>query len=100
MPFVVTPQVWFKPTLSAANARPPATGVGTNRSLWVPSPSWPTVFTPQQYAAPLGVTPQVRKAPALSAANVRPPAPGVGTRRAAVVPSPPRPPSLPPHQYA
>ena len=45
--------------LSAANVRPPATGVGTSRWVVVPSPRPPLPLKPQQYAAPLVVTPQV-----------------------------------------
>src|SRR5436309_804335 len=48
-PLAVTPQVYTNPAPTAANERPPATGVGTS-----PPPS-----LPQQYATLLVVTPQV-----------------------------------------
>ena len=38
---------------------PPVTDVGVNRSVVVPSPSWPRVFTPQQYAVLPKVSPHV-----------------------------------------
>ena len=34
--------------------RAPMTAVGSDRSLVVPSPSWPSLLLPQQYAVPLG----------------------------------------------
>src|SRR5436309_2683716 len=43
------------PALTAANVRPPATDVGTGRSVVVPSPTRPESFRPQQDAWPAAV---------------------------------------------
>src|SRR5437762_3266676 len=43
----------------AAKLSAPDTGAGTVVVVVVPLPSWPYVFKPQQYAAPLVVMPQV-----------------------------------------
>src|SRR5436309_249992 len=91
-PLVVTPPVYRNPALTAANERPPATGVGTSSGTSPP--------LPQQYATLLVVTPQVWLAPALIAANERPPATGVGTSWPMFVPSPSWPAELSPQQDA
>src|SRR6266566_1161532 len=41
--------------------------------LVVPSPSWPLLFEPQQYASPLSVTPQAFTPPTCNVWKVRPP---------------------------
>jgi hypothetical protein len=59
-PVVVTPQVWTFQVLIVAKRSPPATGIGVVE-LWMspPVPSWPELFSPQQYAAPVVVRPHV-----------------------------------------
>src|SRR2546425_446730 len=63
-PAAVTPQVWAAPAVTAAKLTPAGacTSTGLDRSVVVPSPSWPLPLPPQQYGAvPAAVTPQVWK---------------------------------------
>src|SRR5688572_5526884 len=80
--------------------RPPATSVGTNRSVVVPSPSCPDSFGPQQYPCPVSASTPHACPPTLMLVKRRlaPPLPtSSGTDRRSNVPSPIRP-SLP-QQY-
>src|SRR5207249_1684907 len=76
------------------------TRTGVNRSVVVPSPSWPSTLRPQQKAVPAAVTPQVWTAPAVTAAQ--PPPARASTRtgldRLVVAPSPSWPKPLRPQQ--
>src|SRR6266699_322639 len=67
------------PRASAANLTLLATRTGVRRRVVVPSPSSPSPFHPQQYAAPAAVTPQLCSPPALTAAKEMPPATSTGT---------------------
>ena len=53
-----------------ANFLPPATGVGAERDVSVPSPSIPPSFPPQQYAVPSLASAQVCRLPTVSDAKV------------------------------
>src|SRR5438477_294796 len=64
-----------------------------------PSPSWPRLFAPQQYAAPVVVRAQVWSRPGLIWENVNPPVTPTGTDLAVVDPSPSSPQGFPPQQY-
>ncbi len=79
---------------------PPETGTGLNLAVVVPSPSWPEMLPPQQYAAAPAVMPHVYENRALTAAKVSPPETGTGLDLAVVVPSPSWPELLRPQQYA
>src|SRR5204863_421158 len=94
------PHVWYHPAPTAAKFSTPLTRTGVLHDVVVPSPSSPSRFSPQQYAAPPVVTPQLWNDPALTAANLSPPATGTGVVRPAVVPSPSCPKKLSPQQYA
>ena len=59
MPLAVTPHVCEIPADTATSCRLPATTVGLGRRVWLPSPSCPASFEPQQYARSPVVTPQV-----------------------------------------
>src|SRR5207247_3395776 len=61
------------PGESRLDPRHCTTSTGLDRSVVVPSPSWPALFEPQQYAAPPDVTPQVCVQPAPVAATLTPP---------------------------
>lgn len=68
----------------------------------VPSPSWPEVFEPQQYAAPAPVNAHTDVIPELIEANERPPdtSTGVGCDSTSELPIPIVPTELSPQQYA
>jgi hypothetical protein len=56
----INAQVWSPPPVIATTPLvSPLTATGVNRVVVVPSPSWPLVLNPQQYAAPSFVTAQV-----------------------------------------
>ena len=52
--------------MTDAQVWPPLTSVGSFLFVVVLSPSWPLLFSPQQYAAPAVVTSQVSPKPALT----------------------------------
>src|SRR5436190_4576527 len=92
-------------------AASPTTCTGELAFAFVPLPTWPFSFLPQQYVAPLSVRPQVVSPPALSATNRRPPLTATGfvlqTPNAAshrsgpvLVPMPSSPNAFHPQQYA
>src|SRR5438094_838435 len=87
------------PRASAANLTLLATRTGVRRWVVVPSPSSPSLFDPQQYAAPAAVTPQLWAALRPTAAKLRPPAASTGVKCLVVVPSPTSPTPLKPQQY-
>lgn len=64
-PEVASAQVWYIPELTAEKATPAgiSTGTGEARCVVDPSPSWPYVLEPQQYALPCAVRPQVCEFP-------------------------------------
>ena len=74
--------------------------VGTMRAIEVPSPSWPYVLVPQQYASPARVRPHVWLKPIEIVMNCSPPTTSVGTVRMLLFPLPSTPLSLFPQQYA
>src|SRR5688572_17418339 len=51
-PSLVTPQLCRPPAVTDAKVRPPDTRTGVNRVSGVPSPMFPPLLLPQQYAAP------------------------------------------------
>src|SRR5437879_5832 len=65
-----------------------------------PLPSWLSVLSPQQYAAPAVVTPQASNCSTLTAAKVSPPDTATGVRLMVKVPLPSWPLPLKPQQYA
>ena len=85
---MVTPQVCEPPGLTPLNANPPATGNGLPCRSVVPSPSWPYLFQPQQYAVLLVVTPQVCEPPALKVLNASPPDTATGSSCVVLLPIP------------
>src|SRR5437763_13904964 len=87
------------PRASAANLTLLATRTGVRRWVVVPSPSSPSLFDPQQYAAPAAATPQLWAALRPTAAKPRPPAPSTGAHGLAAAPSPTSAPPLTPQQY-
>ena len=66
-------QVWLSPARTIRKERPPATATGLRRSWVVPSPSWPSVFRPQQNARRSVVMPQEWSPPALTWRKRSPP---------------------------
>src|SRR2546427_5843321 len=60
------------------SASPPATGVGLDRDCPVPSPSWPKLFEPQQYAPPPVAIAQLCPPPALTLSKPSPPLTATG----------------------
>src|SRR4051794_39336694 len=60
----LVPQVCAPPRWIVLKMKLPTTGVGVWRSVFVPSPSWPSPFHPQQYAFPSPVKPQTWAPPA------------------------------------
>jgi hypothetical protein len=101
-PFVASPHVCSPEALRAENVTPPvtATGTGTALELVEPSPSWPALFAPQQYATPFVASPQVCAPAALSSENEIPPVTATGTELELVEPSPRWPELFNPQQYA
>ncbi|HVT40827.1 MAG TPA: hypothetical protein VHE78_17440 [Gemmatimonadaceae bacterium] len=83
-----------------AKARPPATATGFALFALEPVPRVLSLFSPQQYAAPLVVSPHVCVLPTLTAANASPPATTTGGDLSFVAPFPSWPRSLFPQQYA
>ena len=57
-PSPVRAQLWSPPA-ATSTAGSSATPVGTGRSVRVPSPSWPSAFSPEHATAPAGVSPHV-----------------------------------------
>jgi hypothetical protein len=88
------------PRPSVEKVSPPVTATGTALELVEPSPSWPALFNPQQYAAPMVASPHVCSPEALSAVKVTPPATAPGTALELVEPSPSWPALFDPQQYA
>ena len=82
------PQEWPAPVRTVAKVSPPPTPSGVVLPVVVPSPSWPLLLSPQQYAAPTVVMPQVFRNPALTAAKVSPPETAAGVELLVVVPLP------------
>jgi hypothetical protein len=100
---VALPMCWPRgatPRASVEKVSPPATATGTELELVEPSPSWPELFNPQQYAAPVLASPHVCSPEALSAENVTPPVTATGTELELVEPSPSWPALFDPQQYA
>ena len=75
---------------STSTDRPcyPPTRTGTLLLSFVPSPSWPEVLSPQQYASPSVVTPQLDTVPAATDWKVCPPETGIGALLLSNVPFP------------
>src|SRR5207249_4229317 len=94
------PQEWPAPVRTVAKVSPPPTPSGVVLPVVVPSPSWPLLLSPQQYAAPTVVMPQVFRNPALTAAKVSPPETAAGVELLVVVPLPSWPWLFSPQQYA
>src|SRR5690606_33773453 len=88
-------QVWTAPAVMVVICLPASTpdvltGVGAPRSMVVPSPSCPSLFSPQQYGVPSAST-QVWSPPAATAVTVLPArtaSTAMGRVRFVVVPSP------------
>src|SRR5437867_541192 len=78
MPPFVTPQVKLRFAVRFTNLSVPATGWGVAWGAVVPSPSWPPLLSPQQYAKLSVAIPQLWLVAATSAKNLRPPATGTG----------------------
>src|SRR5215831_3316962 len=94
------PQVHPPPAPIAFHLKLPASAVGVRRFVWVPSPSWPEPFAPQQNAAESAVMPHVCDAPLATAVNLKPLATAAGVKRRGIVvllPSCPK--LLSPQQY-
>src|SRR5215475_11307872 len=96
---MATAHVWFEPAVIDVNRAPPRTRTGVFRSTVPPSPSWPNVLRPQQYASPSAVTPQVWLLPAEIMVNT-PEATATGDERSKFEPSPNCPPPFSPQQLA
>ena len=90
--------MWLPPALSAAKLKPPDTSTGVSRSVVVPSPTWPSMLGPQQWASPAMVSPQLNDPPGLSEVKLRPPETRTGVSRLVVVPSPSWPSGFSPQQ--
>src|SRR5690606_5654680 len=98
-------QVWAAPAVMLVSCLPDSdpdvlTAVGALRSIVVPSPSCPSLFSPQQYGVPSAST-QVCSAPAATSVTVLPartPSTAMGRVRFVVVPSPSLPDVFSPQQ--
>ena len=76
------------------------TATGDERLVVVPSPSWPEVFPPQQYAVPALVNAHVCRPPAVAAVKRISPRTATGNSRRVETASPNCPSPLEPQQYA
>src|SRR2546421_575862 len=74
----VRPQVCAEPALMELNFSPPATGVGSARSVVVLSPTCPVLLFPQQYAVPSGDRAHECRLPLAMLLNWKLPATGAG----------------------
>ena len=66
----------------------PGTAIGVALSTFVPSPSWPAAFQPQQRTSPLASTAQLWLYPAAIATAPCSPTTATGSALSVIVPSP------------
>src|SRR5262249_42867022 len=95
---LVSAHVWKLPAAIAATPLPrPTTATGIERSVLVPSPSWPYELSPQHLTAPAVVSAQLWRSPVATAATPLPsPTTATGIKWSVLVPAPSSPDSLSP----
>ena len=86
------------PALKPDHRSPPVIATGMELFVVEPLPSWPELFSPQQYVTPISVQAHVWLPPATTKINVRPLKTGTGTVLFVVVPLPSWPELLSPQQ--